>query len=317
MGTARRLAGMAADRLLLGVRRIPQFAIVGLPVPQRRVDVLLDSSDGTVDVTANNVAVSLEPFRIAIGMPEPAIRTGRSSPVTLTFNDRVSRCELARLSLRLERSVGSGPRRLAIFRSVAVEDACVGRLRRSLYYGWKRWTARRQSSPQSAFSDFAGLLSFYVCPRPVALVSVRDEEGRGNLFPMDLMGHTATPFFVAALKNTNRSIELVQRVRRMVVSRIPLALSDQAYGLAKQHRALHVDWQTIPLPLAKSPRFGFPVPASALSVTEIEIHQYEIMGSHTAFLGVPVHEHVMNQGVGMHHVSGLYQEHCRTRGRAL
>lgn len=317
MGTARRLAGMAADRLLLGVRRIPQFAIVGLPVPQERVDVVLESRDGTVDVTANNVAVSLEPFRIAIGMTEPAIRTARSSPVTLTFNDRVSRREVARLSLRFERTLGPGPRLLAIFCPIAVEDACVGRLRRSLYYGWKRWTARRQSSPQSNFSDFTGLLSFYVCPRPVALVSVVDKEGRGNLFPMDLMGHTATPFFVAALKNTNRSIELIQRARRMVVSRIPLALSDQAYGLAKQHRMSHVDWQAIPVPLARSPRFGFPVPASALSVTEIEIHQSEIMGSHTALLGIAVHEQVMNQGIGMHHVSGLYQEHCRTRGRAL
>jgi len=317
MGTARRLAGMAADRLLLGVRRIPQFAIVGLPIPQQRVDVLLGSGAGTVDVTANNVAVSLEPLRIAIGMAASAIRTAGSSPATLTFNDRVSRRELARLSLRLESSLGSGPRLLAIFRPVAVEDACVGRLRRSLYYGWKRWAARRQSSPQSDFSDFTGLLSFYVCPRPVALVSVMDEDGRGNLFPMDLMGPTATPFFVAALKNTNRSIELVQRARRMVVSRIPLALSDQAYALAKQHRTSHIDWQTIPLPLAKSPRFGFPVPASALSVTEIEIHRSEIMGSHTALLGVPVHEQVNNRGVGMHHISGLYQEHCRTRGRAL
>ncbi|HLK94051.1 MAG TPA: hypothetical protein VKZ18_29430 [Polyangia bacterium] len=311
---ARRWASGAVDRVLLGVRRIPQFAIVGLPVPQRDVEVILETPRTEIDVTTNNVAVSLQPLRLGIGVRAPS----PSEEMALAFRARADRRLLARLRLRYERSLGDGGapggRRLAIFRPVAGDDACVGRLRRSVYYGWKRWSARRPPSPVGPFSDFKNLLSFYICPRPVALVSVMEADGHGNLFPMDLMGPTATPFFVAALKNASRSTALVQRARRMVVSRIPLALSAQAYALAAQHRVWHADWKALALPLMPSPAFGFPVPAQALTVTELEVREWQVMGSHTALLSLPVHEEVVSPGEGMHHVSGLYQEHLRARG---
>jgi flavin reductase (DIM6/NTAB) family NADH-FMN oxidoreductase RutF len=320
---ARGLAREALDSLTLGVRRIPQFGVVALADPQQQIEVSLESGPRAIDVTARTVAVSLEPLRIAVGLDAPARAVWGRSDGQLVFREPAARgAEVARLELRHERSLAlpGGARagnELAIFRPIGGIDACVSPLRRSLYYGWKRWDGRRRPAPPEGFETFKHLLVHYVCPRPVALVSVMDDGTRGNLFPMDLLGQVVPGAFVAALKNTNRTIESVRRSRRIVVSRIPLELSKQAYALADMHRSAHIDWAAAPVALARSAGSGYPIPARALVATEVEIHHTEDMGSHTALVGVPVHEQRLNEGRGMHHVSGLYHERCQALGRPL
>ncbi|HTB57426.1 MAG TPA: flavin reductase [Polyangia bacterium] len=315
---ARRLAQQAAHRATLGVRTIPQFAIVDLPAPQRQIEVALQGSFGAVDVTSRTVAVSLDPLRIAVGLPKRADALPPPAVATLTFRETTDgRAEVGRLDLRLHESIALPDAELAVFRPVRGRDACINPLRRSLYYAWKRWTRRQRPGPEPDFADFTNLLIHYICPRPVALVTVMDDDARGNLFPMDLLAQVGSQSFVAALKNSNRAMEQVCRSRRFVVSRIPFELATAAYALADMHRAENIDWETVPFALARSERFGYPIPAAALTTTEVEIHRTENLGSHTALIGVAVHEQRLNEGRGMHHVSGLYEDHCRARGRAL
>jgi flavin reductase (DIM6/NTAB) family NADH-FMN oxidoreductase RutF len=317
-GLARRLAQQAAHRATLGVRTIPQFAIVDLPAPQRQIEVALQGSFGAVDVTSRTVAVSLDPLRIAVGLPKRADALPPPAVATLTFRETTDgRAEVGRLDLRLHESIALPDAELAVFRPVGGRDACINPLRRSLYYAWKRWMRRQRPGPEPDFADFTNLLIHYICPRPVALVTVMDDDARGNLFPMDLLAQVGSQSFVAALKNSNRAMEQVCRSRRFVVSRIPFELATAAYALADMHRAENIDWETVPFALARSERFGYPIPAAALTTTEVEIHRTENLGSHTALIGVAVHEQRLNEGRGMHHVSGLYEDHCRARGRAL
>ena len=318
-GLARRLAQQAAHRATLGVRTIPQFAIVDLPAPQRQIEVTLQGSLGAVDVTSRTVAVSLDPLRIGVGLPKRTDAAPPPAAAALSFRETFDgRAEVGRLELRPHESFALPDAELAVFQPIAGRDACINPLRRSLYYGWKRWTGRQRPGPRPDFADFKNLLIHYICPRPVALVTVMDDDGtHGNLFPMDLLAQVGPQSFVAALKNSNRAMEQVRRSRRMVVSRIPFELATAAYALADMHRAEHIDWESVPLALARSEHFGYPIPAEALTTTEIEIHQTADLGSHTALIGVAVREQRVNEGRGMHHVSGLYQEHCRARGRAL
>ncbi len=322
MTVLRHVVKAAVRRSTLGITKIPQFVIVGLPVPQDRIDVMLHSRLGPLDVTSNTVAVSLDPLLIGIALPDSSVASPRDDcRARLVFSERAgNRRELGRLNLRLERSIDVSRHPLAIFKPITGHDRCVGRMRRSFYYGWKSWMARGRIGPQPTFADFKHLLTFYVCPRPVALVSIMEDDRRGNIFPMDLISQPTSQLFIAALKNTSRAIDLVRASRRMVVSRIPFELRDDAYSLATQHRLSHVKWETLPFPLARSETFRFPVPAPALRATEIEVRETYPMGSHTAILGSVVDEQVMNgNDLGMHHISGLYGEYCkaceRSRGR--
>jgi flavin reductase (DIM6/NTAB) family NADH-FMN oxidoreductase RutF len=318
MGSGRQAARAAVRRLTLGVRDIPQFAIVGLPVPQDRVEVILETRDQLLDVTSNHVAVSLDPFLIGIGLPASSLMEPHRVR-TLVFRERGDeRRELGRLTLQLQQSIDLAPDTLAIFRPTGGRDTCVGFTRRWLYYAWKRWTTRRLRRPEPSFADFRNLLTFYSCPRPVTLVTVMDGETSGNIFPMDLVGRVGAQLFIAALKNNSRPLEIVRSTRRMVFSRIPITLRDDAYLLAKQHRLVNVEWDGIPFQLTKSTAFGFPIPACALSSLEIEVRETRPMGSHTAILGVVVHQQpIDDSGVGMHHVSGLYEDHYKAHGRTL
>jgi flavin reductase (DIM6/NTAB) family NADH-FMN oxidoreductase RutF len=315
---ARWLAREAIDWLTLGVRRIPQFVIVALADPQRQIKVSLESGPRAIDVTSRTVAVSLDPLRIGVGLDGPARAVlGRSDGQLVFREPQADGAEVARLDLLYQQSIdlSVGARsagELAIFQPIRGRDACVSPLRRSLYYGWKRWTDTREG-----FKDFKHLLLHYVCPRPVALVSVMDDGERGNLFPMDLLGQAVPGAFVAALKNTNRTVDSVRRSRRIVVSRIPFELAKEAYALADMHRAAQIEWASAPVALTRSATFGYPIPSRALVATEVEIRYTEDMGSHTALVGFVVHEEHLNEGLGMHHISGLYQEHCRALGRPL
>jgi flavin reductase (DIM6/NTAB) family NADH-FMN oxidoreductase RutF len=317
VGLVRGLAKHAAHRATLGVRTIPQFAIVDLPAPQRQIEVTLRGPLGAVDVTSRTVAVSLDPLRIGVGLPRRA--DAPPAVAALSFRETIDeRAEVGRLDLRLHECITLPDGELAVFRPIGGTDACVSPLRRSFYYGWKRWKGRHRPGPKPDFADFKNLLIHYICPRPVALVTVMETDGaQGNLFPMDLLAQVGPQSFVAALKNSNRAMEQVRRSRRMVVSKIPFALGIAAYALADMHRAEHIDWEAVPFALARSAHFGYRIPAGALTTTEIEILRTENMGSHTALIGVAVHEQRVNEGRGMHHVSGLYEEHCRARGRAL
>lgn len=265
------------------------------------------------------MAVSLDPVRIGVGLPRRADAALAPAVAVLSFRETIDgRAEVGRLDLRLHDCIALPDGELAVFRPLGGRDACVSPLRRSLYYAWKRWKGRQRPGPRPDFADFKSLLIHYICPRPVALVTVMDNDGaQGNLFPMDLLAQLGPQSFVAALKNSNRAMEQVRRSRRMVVSKIPFELGTAAYALADMHRAEHIDWGTVPIALARSAHFGYPIPAAALSTTEVEIHGTANLGSHTALIGVIVHEQRVNEGRGMHHVSGLYEERCRARGRTL
>src|SRR2546428_1449552 len=76
-------------RLLFGRERIPQYVAVGLGDPQEQISVFLHGMGQALDVTSNNVAASLRPFRIAICLPaEPCEELLRRARLFLSFGER-------------------------------------------------------------------------------------------------------------------------------------------------------------------------------------------------------------------------------------
>ena len=154
---------------------------------------------------------------------------------------------------------------------------------------------------------------FSLCPRPVYLVSVDDGE-RSNVFPMDLVGPLLPQRFTLALRNTSQSVETIKKARKVALAEVPGSACQMAYRLGEHHKKQSIDWQQLPFGLKRSKVFGLPVPDIALGVREIEILDFQTVGSHTFFVGrVASHEKLI-EGRQLFHTSGIHQQLRRRLG---
>ncbi|MEI9974800.1 MAG: hypothetical protein WDO73_23785 [Ignavibacteriota bacterium] len=119
------------------------------------------------------------------------------------------------------------------------------------------------------------------------LVSV-EHNGAGNIFPMDLVGPTDSPWFSMALRLTSPAVELIRQSRRMAVASVPFSQKAIAYKLGEHHAKTHIDWDSLPFAIERSPQFHLPVAAGALRVREVYVDRCQEVGSHMLFLTLPV-----------------------------
>jgi flavin reductase (DIM6/NTAB) family NADH-FMN oxidoreductase RutF len=158
------------------------------------------------------------------------------------------------------------------------------------------------------------LMIFYICPRPVVLVSV-DDGTHSNIFPMDLIGSIEPGWFTLALRSTNVSIPVMKRVRKVALSSIAAAQCATAYRLGAHHSRPAMDWSALPFEVGRSSHFSLPIPANALRVRELEICDYESIGTHTFFVTRVVCDSPLRNELQLFHTSGLHQDFRSHRGR--
>jgi flavin reductase (DIM6/NTAB) family NADH-FMN oxidoreductase RutF len=153
--------------------------------------------------------------------------------------------------------------------------------------------------------EFFALSTFYICPRPVVLVSVVDGNA-GNIFPMDLIGPVGGQNFTLALHGTSTAVSLMERSRRVALSGVPIEQISIAYALGKNHKKTDFRWNQVSFDLTTSPAFGLPIPEFALSVKEMEIEEVRAMGSHKLFIGRTGVNHLRSHGLQLSFVQGFY-----------
>jgi flavin reductase (DIM6/NTAB) family NADH-FMN oxidoreductase RutF len=144
----------------------------------------------------------------------------------------------------------------------------------------------------------------------VVLVTV-EHEGAGNMFPMDLIGPTDSPWYTMALRNTSPAVRLMQQSRRMVLASIPLSLKAAAYAMGKHHKETTIDWASLPFPTTVSPSFGLRVPVAALRIREVRVAEFHEIGSHTLFITSIEHETLapLDSGMQLFHSFSSYRRH--------
>src|SRR5207247_3774103 len=158
------------------------------------VRVLLDGLGAPLDVTGNNVAVSLRPFLIGIAFADAqAEDTLQHASPLLSFRERrAGEPVIGTIRLRFWTAVSLGTWRLCVFETRGHTNRCLSPARLRLHYLYQRWSNFRNRSPYNftvAPHDLRSLFVFYTCPRPVALISVQSGSA-SNIFPMDLIGPT-------------------------------------------------------------------------------------------------------------------------------
>ena len=292
---------------------IPQFCTVGLKYPQSEVRVWLRGLGTPLDVTDTNVIVAARPFTVGIGLERiPDAATIERAHLFMNFSDHSGDNRwLGEIRLSYAETIRIGDRALCLFRGSRSTNRC---LPRSVV--WRRYLdfARRQrriakgpTAPETRMilRELFALSTFYICPRPVVLVSVVDGNA-GNIFPMDLVGPIGGQHFTLALHATSTAVSLMERSRRVALSGVPVEQISIAYALGQNHKKTDFCWNQISFDLTTSPAFGLPIPEFALSVKEMEIEEVRAMGSHKLFICRTEVNHLRSHGLQLSFVQGFY-----------
>jgi flavin reductase (DIM6/NTAB) family NADH-FMN oxidoreductase RutF len=302
------------------LRPLPQWSAIALRDPQDTIAVAWRSGHQRVDVTHRNVIAALRPLTIAIGStPAAEVNRPASAASGLDFVDRLTGAILGSLELGTARPVDAPGVMLNLFEVTGGDDHCLGWVRRAIDTRLRQMRGRRRSDPYNftlAPDALRQLLVFYICPRPVVLVSVEDGQ-HSNIFPMDLIGPVGPHFFTLALRTTSQSVATMSSARRMAISSLPASDRETAYRLGAHHGQTKVDWSALPFRVVRSTTFGLPVPHIAPRIRELEAVHVETIGSHTLFVTRVVSDTGTTDVPLLHHTGGWHQHLRTTRGHAF
>jgi flavin reductase (DIM6/NTAB) family NADH-FMN oxidoreductase RutF len=297
------------------LRPLPQWPPVALQAPQQAVRVGLVTARGEFDVTRAAVVSALRPFTLAVGLDAQRLSAIEAdAEPQLHFVDLASGRTVGVLQLRHVRNWNTSGAAIGLFEVREGTQRCL----HWPYRSWNRWLQNRRmranTDPNNFFMPPAAVqqqMIFYICPRPVVLVSV-DDGVHSNLFPMDLIGPVSADHFTLALRSTSPSIATMKSARRVALSDVPARDFATAYKLGIHHKDVKVDWDHLPFKIERSREFSLPCPAIALRVRELAIVDFDTIGSHTFFLGHVVSDLATAAGSQFFHTSGIYQ-YFRTR----
>jgi len=295
----------------------PQWLAITLQSQQTPVRVTVVTRGAEIDVTDNNAIAALHPLTIRLGL-HAHLNTTVEREIGLRFVDRTTDRTLGTLQLTYLREWRTAGARLGLFEVTGGRHRCAGWPRRA----WDTWmyerAARRipperQMMPSQAVEQ---LMVFNLSPRPVFFVAV-DDGRNSNLFPMDLVGPMAPEHFTLALRNTSPSVATIKNARRLVIADVPGDAAPIAHRLGAHHREQNINFESLPFEVRRSQRFSLPVPAIAARAREIEIFDFQTVGSHTLFVGRICTEQVLGSGACLFHTSGIHQRFRAKGGRAF
>jgi len=295
------------------IRGLPQWAPVALQ-QQQAVQVRMSSAGREIDITGAVVIAALNPLILAIAQSDRTRFAFEDRSADLHFVDLDLGSTVGLLHLKYLRNWDTSGITLGLFEVRSGTQFCI----RWPFRGLNRWLQNRAMRTKTDSQNFSmppeavqNLMIFYICPQPVVLVSV-DDGSHSNLFPMDLIGPVSADRFTLALRSTSQSVGTMKSARRVALADIPASARGAAYKLGVHHKNVKVDWDQLPFGIRRSPNFALPYPEIALRVREVEILDFDTIGSHTFFVTRIAAELAVAEAPRFFHTSGIYQ-HYRTR----
>jgi flavin reductase (DIM6/NTAB) family NADH-FMN oxidoreductase RutF len=299
----------ALKPLLLGRHNFPQQVTVGLREPQSDVSVWLHGVGNAYDVTHTHLMACGAPFTLGIG--GDAVQTELAGKNRLSLKFRECNGEqrlLGEIGLKFASTFNIGTQRLSLFQVSSYKNYCLPKHQLwARYLQYTRQTGRPQDRDVPITSREArAMIVFYLCPRPVVLVSVGDGSS-GNMFPMNLMGPIGNGYFAFALNSGRAATAVVERAGTVALSSVPLECAPRAFELGHNHRKSCIDWSALPFGTTKSKALGVPVPEFALRVRELQVDVSRRIGSHTLFVAHTIQDERKADGLEFFVTHGIYQ----------
>lgn len=301
-------------RAFLGSGSVHQYRPIAVRDPQSEVSVWLHGLGAPKDVTYSNVAASTRPLTFGIGLEkELDLTIVRRARPSLKFRERQGANRLlGEIALRATEVIPLEDGQLFLFEPQHCKNYCVAKpwlWTRYLYFASQQRRSRKRSQApelQIPAGHLHCLFVFYICPRPVVLVSVADANIM-NIVPMDLIGPVGARCFSLALHSTSAAAPLIERSRRVALSSVPAEQAAVAYQLGKNHKAPCGGTDHLPFATTPSAVFGLPVPQFALRVREMKIESVRAVGSYRLFLASAVEDRRSADGLQFFLVHGFYQ----------
>ena len=303
----------SVKRRVFGHIEFRLFGPVAMREPQQEIRVWLCGLGPPRDVTYRNVMANSRPHTIGIGLDRADQRIeSPGTGVMLKFEERTGRKHLlGEIDLEWRGSIDLSDGQVLLFRSGRCRNFCLPKtLLWRQYMGWAyhRWRTKDRDDPDHRLStrEVHAMFAFYICPRPVFLVSVADGD-KSNIFPMDLLGVIGTDRFSLALKCTSSAVTLLQRSRRAALASVPIEQTDLVYRLGPNHFKADFDWDEAPFGALASPVFGLPVPDFSLRVRDMEVSEIRELGSHQFFICRIVEDQRLADGEEFFESHSFYQ----------
>lgn len=305
------------EKLLLGPWDLRHQCTLGLHDPQSEVTVWLHGLGPRRDVTDNHLMACGAPFTICIGFDreESALTKGVAN-LALKFHENSSNQELlGEIALQFTSSLHVGSQTLCFFHTAGYQNHCLPR-----HYLWTRSLRETLRRPPTRDGEVAitahesrAMSVFYICPRPVVLVSVAEGQ-TGNMFPMNVMGRVGNGYFAFGLNGTRSAAPLVELVGRVVLSSIPFEQASVATSLRGNHRKPSIDWTQLPFATTKPDGVEIPVPEFALRIREMQVEAAHKLGSHTLFVAKTIRDQRLGDGPEFFVAHGLYRAWRQRKG---
>jgi len=305
-----RVIDKAIKRITLGDAEIHQSCTVGLPDPQLETRVWLEGLGDPLDITNNHVVACASPFTVGIGLNREQNRQAERRRLSVKFRKRDGdQSLLAKVTLRRAETLTGARQELSLFHIRSCENYCRPRpllLAYELYNAFERWRTDRNPEIRMSMLGARSMTAFFICPRPVVLVSAIDGPTR-NIFPMNLLGCISEGYFAFALNSLRKAAPLVKRAGRVALSSIPFKHAGLVRQLGKNHRLESADWDRLPFTTKPSTVLGLPVPQFALRVREMHIEVVSELGSHTLFFARLLHDERLGDELQFCMIHGIYQ----------
>jgi len=303
-------------KLLLGASDLPAACDISLEHPQQEIKVWLHGKNIPCDVTLRHSIVCTSPFIFCIGFdPEDRSQLHEGSIATLRFEENSGRRNLlGEIEIKLKTILPAEDHTMALFEAVQARNLCISNLRlaaHDLFNRYATWKNREKNEVKVSQLGSACNAIGFICPRPVVLVSVQDEDA-GSIFPMNLFGHLGGDYFAFALTSRRKAAPLVERIGHLALSTVPFDQASTVRKLAGNHYNQSIDWAQLPFPLQSSKKLGLPIPEFAIRVHELQVCSAQPLGSHTFFLARILHVETNSIQPEFNMIHGHYAAYRRT-----
>ncbi|WP_114211045.1 hypothetical protein [Acidisarcina polymorpha] len=274
-------------KAVLGGEQLPNRFFLAQTASQQEVVVWLLGVGRPIDVTTRHCQASGLPFTICIEFAQgqaPDESHCQLLKLRLCENGGAHRV-LSEVDLDYQDRLECGGSEFLLFRSSRCVNYCLPTVR---LWSNRLWytlvTSRRANKIRVPAGQMNAMSALFCCPRPVSLLSVADEEGNGNIFPLNVMGELNRSYFGFCLKHNYLPERFVQQTRRVALSSVPMKQGPIAYFLGSNHNRPTIDWKELPFPTRPSQIFKIPVPLFACRVRELQVERVHRLGYHTFFL---------------------------------
>ena len=297
-------------RILFGDSDLPRQFTVGMHDPQSEITVWLHGLSEPRDVTNQHVMACVKPLTIGVVLnPDWGFSPASENRLSLRFCERFGDQRLMG-EIFLSGPSTEGPiDHLRMFQVRGSANYCMSIFRLLAHQAWLAYTQWRfNNNPEikPTRREAHALIVFFICPRPVVLVSVLHGQA-GNVFPMNLMGPVGPGRFAFALNSTRHAAPIIGHAGRLAISSVPLGEAALAKQLGRNHLKDSIDVTTLPFASRRSPEFGFPVPEFAVRVREMKVEYHHRLGSHTFFVARLVSDERFSESEEFFYVHGIYQ----------